>query len=94
MNPYKPQFFGSIAPFDDPVAMSDFLRNRFDAFSIIFDCIKEYAAKIESVTPVDTNSSSAASLSIAITTDGETLEKLKEKITSASIFGNVITATT
>lgn len=94
MKPYKPQWMGSIAPFDDPVAMNDFLKNKFDAFSLIFDSVKQYAESVESISQAGTSEPGGSSFSIAITTTGDTLEMIKNQITNATIFGNIITAIT
>lgn len=93
MNAYKPEFFGAVAPFDNPAAMGDFLRYKYDAFSAIFQEISKYAENIQSVAPVDNQPSSSETLSIEITTTADILDLLKKQMTSATIMGNIITAT-
>lgn len=92
MNAYKPEFFGAVAPFDNPSAMGDFLRYKYDAFSMIFREISSYAEKIESVSLVDNQPSNSETLSIEVKTSADILDLLKKQMT-CTVMGNIITAT-
>lgn len=95
MNPYKPEIMGSIAPFDEPALMEDFLKNKYDSFCTLYDCIKDQTSNIESISPVEITQTedNLTTLSIAIEADSQTLESIKTAAdNTVSMFGNILTA--
>jgi len=96
MQKYKPEFMGKVLPADDQAKLTDFVTNKYDAFSQVYDTCKNQAAKIDTITSLTTPSTpDNNSLSVKVSTDKETMEKIKESNTndSVTVNGDVITAT-
>lgn len=94
MNAYKPEHLGKVIPANDQSKLTDFVTNKFDAFSSIFNTVKDCSDKITDLKTVETGGDSS-SLSIKITTDRHTVELISEKIKdseSVKMSGDVITA--
>jgi predicted nucleic acid-binding Zn-ribbon protein len=93
MNQYKPEYLGKVIPVDDQDQLTDFVQNRFDSFSKIYDSCKEQSSSISDISMV--KSTEANDLSVKISTDDETIQKISEKIIdddNIKINGDVITA--
>ena len=93
MRTYKPEFLGKVMPADNASKLTDFMTNKYDAFSKIYDTCKGSSEKIDDVKVVDT--STTGSLSVKISTDSGTLENISKeakKNESVNVTGDIITA--
>lgn len=93
MNKYKPEYMGKIMPADDPAKLSDFVTNKYDAFSKIYDVCKYSSEKIKDVTSVET-SLGTSEFCMKISTDSATIKSIidSKKDESVSIQSDLITA--
>ena len=92
MRTYKPEYLGKVIPANDASKLTDFVTNKYDAFSKIYDTCKGSSEKIDDVKVVDT--STTGSLSVKISTDSGTLENISKeakKNESVNVTGDVIT---
>lgn len=95
MNKYKPEYLGKVIPADDPSKLTDFVTKQYDSFSKIYDTVKDQSESISDVKAVDVGSSDPSSLSVKVSTDEETMEKIREAAkddASVTVSGDVITA--
>lgn len=96
MNRYKPEFMGKVLPADDPAKLTDFVTNKYDAFSKVYDACKDQAEKINTITTTSPpGNATADTLSVKVSTDLETLKIIQESALnndSVSIIGDVVTA--
>ena len=82
-------------PVDEPSRLTDFVQNKFDAFSRIYDACKDQSEGISAISTVDTPSAASDSLSVKITTTSDISAKIKEGTLSdpsIKINGDTITA--
>nr|DAR75724.1 MAG TPA: hypothetical protein [Caudoviricetes sp.] len=92
MNTYKPEYLGKVIPADDNGKLYEFMGNKYDAFSKIYDACKNYSDAIANigVTNDDVNS-----LSVQIVTDEKTISEIvkeAELMNGIKIQGDVIVA--
>lgn len=95
MNKYKPEYLGKVIPADNPSKMNDFVENKYDAFSKVYDSCKEQSANISDIKPVENDSDN--SLSVQIIAGPDTIESVKEATKdddSITVKDGVITAKT
>jgi hypothetical protein len=95
MKKYKPEYLGKVIPADDPTKMTDFVQNKYNGFSKIYDSCKEESQGISDIRLTSNSSEDKSSISIQISTDEQTLNKISEKINEegmVKISGDVITA--
>lgn len=78
MDKYKPEYLGKVIPADNPQKLTDFVANKYDSFTQIYDTVKDQSANIKDVTPVETSNTDPNALSIKVTTDETTMEAIKE----------------
>ena len=80
MDRYKPGYMGKIIPADDPIKLTDFVENKYNAFSKFYDACKEVSDKISEIKMVDnpTSTSTSDTLSVKITTDTHTIASIQE----------------
>ena len=93
MRTYKPEYLGKVIPANDASKLTDFVTNKYDAFSKIYDTCKGSSEKIDDIKVVDTSNSE--SLAIKISTDSNTLDTISKeakKNESLNVTGDVITA--
>lgn len=93
MRTYKPEYLGKVIPANDASKLTDFVTNKYDAFSKIYDTCKGSSEKIDDIKAVDTSNSE--SLAIKISTDSNTLDTISKeakKNESLNVTGDVITA--
>lgn len=96
MDKYKPGYLGKVIPANDPPGMKDFVTNKYDSFTKIYETVKDQSSSISDIKPVESSSSDPSSLSVKISTDQATVEKITEKAKengSVNVTGDVITAT-
>ena len=96
MNKYKPEYLGKVIPVDNPGKLTDFVTNKYDSFSKVYDVCKDQSDKIEDIKAVDTEGSDVNSFSVKLSADADTVETIKKAIgadSSINIKGDVITAT-
>lgn len=91
MEQYKPGYLGQALPVGNPNKMTDFVANKYDAFSKVYDVCKNNSENIKNISVIESNNSD--SLSIKVSTDQETMDSIKEKNNddSIDIHDNVIT---
>ena len=95
MNKYKPEYLGKVIPADNPGKLADFVTNKYDSFSKVYDACKNHSEKIDDIKAVESECNNANSFSAKICTDMDTVETIKKAIgtdTSINIKGDVITA--
>lgn len=95
MEKYKPSYMGKVMPADDPAKLTDFVANKFDAFSKAYDACKDQSENIKDVSATSTPNDSSNSFAMKVSTDSETLKKIDEATKSddsVSVKGDVITA--
>ena len=94
MNTYKPEYMGKVMPADDPTKLTDFVSNKYDAFSKAYDACKDNSENIKDVSAV--NNGSQDSFSMKLSTNSDTMEAIKQANTNpdVTITGDVITAKT
>lgn len=93
MNKYKPEYLGKVIPVNDPAKITDFVENKYDAFTKVYEACKEQSEKITDIKPIDQNS--ANSLSVQIIADSNTIANIQESNKddeSLTIQDTVITA--
>jgi hypothetical protein len=96
MNNYKPEYLGKVIPVDNPGKLTDFVTNKYESFSKVYDACKNHSEKINDIKTVESEYNDESSLSIKVLTDLETVETIKKAIgedSSINIKGDVITAT-
>ncbi len=96
MKKYKPEFLGKVIPADNPSKLTDFVQNKYDSFSRIYEKARDHSEDITDIKTVDTASDNPSSLSVKISTNKETLGKISAGIepdSSVKMNGDVITAT-
>ncbi len=93
MERYKPGYMGKVIPADDPAKLTDFVTNKYDAFSKVYDACKNSSDKIKDVTSVETASGSSE-FCMKISTDSATIKSIIEnkKDDCVSVQGDVIMA--
>lgn len=95
MEKYKPGWMGKVMPVDNPSKLTDFVKNKYDAFSKVYDTCKDQSSKISDVKTVEQSGSDSDTLSVKITADKEVVEAVKDSAKndpSVSVKGDVITA--
>ena len=93
MNKYKPEYLGKVIPVNDPAKITDFVENKYDAFTKVYEACKEQSEKITDIKPVNQDSSN--SLSVQIITDSNTIADIQESNKnneSLTIQDTIITA--
>ena len=93
MRTYKPEYLGKVIPVHDASQMTDFVTNKYDSFTKIYETCKTSSDKINDIKVVD--SSNNGSLSVKVSTDKETLDNISKeakKNESVVVTGDVITA--
>ena len=95
MNKYKPEYLGKVIPADNPVQLTDFVINKYNSFSKVYDACKDHSEKIDDIKAVESECDNNNSISIKVLTDMDTVETIKQAIgddSSINIKGDVITA--
>lgn len=95
MEKYKPGYLGKVIPADNPQKMTDFVTNKYDAFSKVYDTVKDQSANIKDVQVVETGNTDSNTLSVKVSTDSSTMETIKETSkddSSVSVDNDVVTA--
>lgn len=93
MRTYKPEYLGKVIPANDASKLTDFVTNKYDAFSKIYETCKDSSDKINDIKVVE--SPNNESLSVKVSTDNETLDNISKeakKNESVNVTGDVITA--
>lgn len=96
MEKYKPGYMGKVMPApNDKSKVTDFLTNQYDAFNSIYDACKDQSDKINDLKTVESDTSDPDKLSVKVSTDMETMSKIKEAASgneSVVVNNDVITA--
>lgn len=94
MDKYKPSYMGQVMPADDPSKLTDFVSNKYDSFSKVYDAVKDESEKINAVSAAGSTDGSTE-FSMKVNTDKETMEKIKEKTKddeSVNVNGDTVSA--
>lgn len=78
MEKYKPTYLGKVIPADDQNKLTDFVTNKYDSFSKMYDTCKDKSDKIDDIKMVETDSSDPSELCVKISTDKETINDIAE----------------
>lgn len=92
MKKYEPEFLGKVIPADNSEKLTDFVTNQYDAFTQIYNACKDQS---DNITDIKNVSSDDKSLSVKVSTDTESMDKIKESAMgndSITINADVITA--
>jgi len=95
MERYKPGYLGRVIPADDTTKLTDFVQNKYDAFSRIYDTVKDESENISDIKTIENSDGDASTLSVKLSADTAVVEKISEKIKddgSIKIADGVITA--
>jgi len=97
MEKYKPAYLGkTIYPADDTTKLTDFVQNKYEAFSMIYDSCKDESNNISDIRIIEnSDDEDITTLSIKISADESAVVNISEKIKddqSIIIKGDVITA--
>lgn len=75
MEQYKPIFLGKTMPSpDNPPDLQSFLSNKYEAFNTVYDACKSESEKIDNI---ETVSSSDDKLTVKVSTDKDTFERIQ-----------------
>ena len=77
MRHYKPEYLGKVITPDDNVKLTDFVHNKYDSFSKVYDACKENSEDITDITVMNTEGTTFA-LKLDARTD--TLNTIHERI--------------
>lgn len=91
MDKYKPTFMGQVLPVDNPSKLTDFVSNKYEAFSKCYDNVKSESEKIKEVSSVPTSDGSSE-FAMKVSTDSDTMSRIKENATDVSVDGTVVRA--
>ena len=98
MENYKPGYLGKVMPVDNQSKMTDFVTNKYDAFTKVYDICKNQSSNINNIVGVDTGgTSTSVELSVKLSTTQETINAIKKNASndpSISINNDVITVKT
>lgn len=92
MEKYSPGFLGKVIPADNQSKMTDFVQNKYDAFTQIYDACKDHSEKISDIKPVDIPSNDPNSLSVKVSTTDDVKKDIKEA-GNVDVSNDIITAT-
>lgn len=95
MNQYKPEYLGKAMPVDDTSKLTDFVANKYDSFSKIYDACKDQSEKISDIKTVENNSNDSSSLSIKVSADKDVIDNIKENVKDdekVTVENDVVTA--
>lgn len=95
MDKYKPGYLGRVLPADDPSKLTDFVTNKYDAFSKVYDACKDQSENITDLKVVETDNADTETLSVKISASEEAIDTIKETTSSdesVTIENDVITA--
>lgn len=92
MERYKPEYLGKVIPVDDTSKLTDFVTNKYDSFSKIYDTCKEQSQNISDIKVVGSENDS---LTVKLTCSQDTAEQIKKTAlgdNTISIIGDIVTA--
>ena len=69
MNRYKPEYLGKVMPADNPGKLTDFVTNKFESFSKVYDVCKDHSEKIDDIKNMDIENEDKSSISVKVITD-------------------------
>jgi hypothetical protein len=80
---------------DDIPKMTDFVQNKYDSFTKIYETCRLHSEDINDIKTIDKECNNKSELNIKVSTDAETLEKISENLKDnekVSLDGDVLTA--
>ena len=96
MKQYKPGYLGKVIPADDQNQLTDFVQNKYDSFTEIYDVCKEDSENINDIERVDTPSDDPTELKVRVSANKDAVDNIKERVKekkNIKVTGNLITAT-
>ena len=94
MEHYKPGYLGKVLP-EKKSEIADFMHNKYDGFSKVYDACKAKSDKITDIKPVtpDSNNDKAYAVKVSVT-EQNVLESIKKDNTDVTvkINGDVISS--
>lgn len=93
MEKYKPGYMGKVIPADNPSKLTDFVTNKYDAFSKVYEVCKNESEKIKDIKVIESDDS-PKTLKVKVSGDKEVIDNIKEKSKDGEITveNDVITA--
>lgn len=93
MEKYKPQYMGKVIPADNPSKLTDFVANKYDAFTKVYEVCKDESEKIKDIKVIESDDSSNT-LKVKVSSDKEVIDNIKEKSKDGKVTvdNDVITA--
>ena len=95
MKKYKPGYLGKVIPADDQTQLTDFVTNKYDSFSEIYDVCKDESEHIDDIERVNSSSDNPTELKVKVSAKKEAVEKIQSKTKDSKnvkMIGNVISA--
>ena len=92
MKKYKPEYLGKVLPKDQD-KITDFMHNKFNGFSEVYNTCKDSSDKINDVKSVEKDTDNKETYAMKVSADDSVLKDIKEKNTNQSIdiTGDTIT---
>lgn len=93
MEKYKPGYLGRVIPINDTGKLTDFMTNKYDAFSKMYDVCKEQSTNIADIKVVESTGFDTLCVKVSCSADTiENIRKTAEHDNTVSITNDVITA--
>lgn len=89
MKKYKPEYLGKVIPVKDKDKLTDFLTNKYESFSKIYDNCKDYSEEISDISLVEEEGKSC---SVKIIASNETIDNISNTAIDIKITGDIFTA--
>lgn len=89
MKKYKPEYLGKVIPAEDKDKLTDFLTNKYESFSKIYDNCKDYSEEISDISLVEVEGKSC---SIKVNALNETINNIRDSAIDMEITGDIFTA--
>lgn len=93
MERYKPEYIGKVISADDPSKLTDFVANKYSAFSTIYNACKDQSEHISTIAVVENNDTDT--FSVKVSAGSDVLDYIKEATKdngSIVMINDVITA--
>ncbi len=93
---YKPEYLGKAIPVTSPSGLTDFVHNKYDTFTKIYEVCRDDSEKINDIKTLDSDNKNLTSLSMKISADNDVLSNISNKIkeqNNIDLQGDIITAT-
>lgn len=90
MKKYKPSYLGKLMPVDDKDLMNDFIVNKYEAFTEIYDACKDSSEDISNMIVIESEQKKC--LKVKLFCEETTLEKIKSSKKKIQLIEDIISA--